>query len=85
LNEHHIFKRLNLKIFFMDILSKTDTTTFVLVMLLLFACYNIALFCWFRFFVKDGVKPSADKGLKEKFRERSDEAQQREELEDLPF
>lgn len=69
----------------MDIMSNVDTTTFVLVTLLLFVFYNIAVYCWFRFFSKDSSDVSAEKEMNDKFSESNAVKVTADELEDLPF
>lgn len=83
--KHHIFKSQNRKIFCMDIMSNVDTTTFVLVTLMLFAFYNIALYCWFRFFSKDTSDVSVEKEMNDKFSESNEVKEITDELDDLPF
>ncbi len=69
----------------MDIMSNVDTTTFVLVTLLLFLFYNVAVYCWFRFFSKDASDVSIEKEINDKFSESNAVKVTTDELDDLPF
>lgn len=69
----------------MDIMSNVDTTTFVLVTLLSFVFYNIAVYCWFRFFSKESSDVSIEKEMSDKFSESNGMNGIKEELDDLPF
>ncbi len=69
----------------MDIMSNVDTTTFVLVTLMLFVFYNIAVYCWFRFFSKDATGVSVEKEMTDKFSESNEVKEITDELDDLPF
>lgn len=69
----------------MDIMSNVDTTTFVLVTLLLFVFYNIAVYCWFRFFSKGASDVSVEKEMNDKFSESNEVKEITDELDDLPF
>lgn len=81
---HTVFYSNLFKYFIMSVLTNVDTTTFVLVTLLLFFIYNAGVFVWFKFFSGEKGNPSRDKDLLKQF-ESSESDSDSDTIDDLPF